>query len=288
MFVSQKIFDYTTYMIGSKKQTVEDIIVETLARDPYITGPVLVEKVNDKRPGTTKQAVYAALSPLLKDEVIYKRGQEYFLTNTWVRYVNQLLNPELVTTDEVFVLEEGQSISYRFPSLLSCDKYWAHIFTALIKTSYSPRGVFIWHPHYIFILGREKVEKEIIEDQEKYQNPGYYSFGGTTDLDRAIKKEYTSDYLRINIGEDIGFKKNYMLNIFGDIIIEVFLAKELAQKIDDWYHVVSKPTKQDLARFETFFEDAHLIRMKISRNTKKASKLRKKLSKNFYVPSNET
>ena len=286
-FVVKKNLTTKSIMIGSRKQTIEDIIVETLARNPYITGPDLVSFIKVKRPQTTKQAVYAALSPLLRNEIVHKRKQEYFLTNTWMRYIYELLKPEVTSNDEIFILEDGQSISYHFPNLLSCDKYWAHIFSLLIKKAYEPKGVMLWYPHYIFLVGRNKVEQEIIDDHAQYKNTGYYSFGGATPIDQTIKKKYTSDYLRINTGADFGFKNNYFLNVFGDIVVEVFLTMELSEKIENWYQ--SNPTivRDNVAEFRKFFEEAYPIRMKISRNKKKAQQLRKKLSRDFYIPSSK-
>lgn len=270
-------------MFGSQKKQIDDFVIETLAKKPYITGPELVSCIQKKRGTTTKQAVYAALTPLLDDEVVHKRGQEYALTNTWVRYMRELLSPDQFATDEVFALADGQSISYRFPNLLACDKYWAHIFSTLLRSSYQPRGVWVWHPHYIFAIWRVGIEQEIAEDHKLYENPGYYSFGGDTELDRETKRTRTTEFVRINVGQDFGFKNNYFLNIFGDILVEVFLASELAQKIDNWFAHHKKPTADDIAGLVASFQEPSPVRMKISRNAKKAQRLRKKMARDFYV-----
>ncbi len=44
-------------MILSKKQSIEDLIVETLAKKPYIEGVELISAISKLRPHTTKQIV---------------------------------------------------------------------------------------------------------------------------------------------------------------------------------------------------------------------------------------
>src|SRR3989344_8257020 len=118
-------------MLISKKQGIDDLIVESLARSPYSKGPELLILINEKRPKTTKQAVYTALSGLLEDEIVAKVGVKYFLSRVWIHKIEKVFTRKDSSKDMIFDLKDGESVSYHFPSLLVCDNYWAHIVNIL-------------------------------------------------------------------------------------------------------------------------------------------------------------
>lgn len=274
-------------MIASNKQSVEDILIETLAKNPYILGPDLVNLINQHRPSTTKQAVYTALKSLLASETVAKIGSKYFLSRLWLHKVNQLFKIQKekeIAKDAIFDLEENESISYHFPSLLICDTYWAHIFNLLIEWIPADSPVFVWNPHEIFTIGRHQIEKFTFEEFQEKNKFGFFITRGTTALDMEIKKTWNSDRISISTNNKINFANNYYLNIFKDFIIEVFIDKRIMKEIEEFYKNNSKINAENMKTFEALFSKKYSVRMKISRKKKKASLLRKKLSKDFYIP----
>jgi len=286
LVVSQKNFDYNVDMILSQKQTIEDLVIEVLAKDPYQTGPELVASIENIRKNTTKQAVYYILKPLLENEVIAKVGSRYYVSKLWVDRLTDLLeiNSQNFDGESAFSLKEGESMTYRFPSLLTCDTYWAHLFNLMVKWLPRNRPFFFWLPHEWLILGRHKEELEIFKLIKEQQKMGYYVISGKTDLDKDFKKKFTSDFLRVNIGNDLSLKQNYYLNVFDDYIIEVFLHKKLSEKIEIFYQNHLKISPENIFEFENLIKEKFPVRMKISKNKKRATKLRKQLAKDFFVP----
>jgi len=163
-------------MLLAQKQSIEDLVAENLAKNPYSTGPQLVAMVNKTRENTTKQAVYTALKALMESEVVAKVGHTYFLSRVWLSKVEALFQTQKereTVRDAVFDLREGESISYHFPSLLSCDTYWAHVFSMLTEWISPEVPIMIYMPHEWFVIGRAEVEKNIFksfDDNRTYAN----------------------------------------------------------------------------------------------------------------------
>lgn len=273
-------------MILSKKQSIEDIIVETLAKNPYTEGPALVTLISKTRPKTTKQAVYTALKSLLQSETVAKVGSKYFLSRTWLQKIYKLFQAQKekeLAKDAVFELKDKQSISYHFPSLLSCDTYWAHVFNIFVEQLPKDQATFIYNPHELFVIGRSEIEQDIFTEFQKQKKHGYFVIRGNTALDKDFQKRWTSPYVAINTGVNL-FGSNYYLNTFGDFLIEVYFNKKLVDRIEKFYQENQKPSHAGTLFLEELFASKYPIRMRISHNKAKASKLRKKLAKDFYIP----
>jgi hypothetical protein len=271
-------------MISSTKQSIEDLIVELLAKNPYSEGIDLVKQVQNIRPKTVKQAVYSALASLLKNEVASKIGGKYFLSRVWLNKINKLFrNKKQITSDAVFELEEGESISYHFPSLLTCDTYWAHVFDLFIEWIPVGRPIVVWNPHEWFAIGRKNEEIDIFRQFKAKNKFALYSIHGKTALDQEFRKDWASDHVSISTGSSTEYQPNYYLNIFDSIILEVFIDEKLASKIEEFYQEYKKLNPENTRSFVNLISQKYKVRMKISRNTKKASLLRKKISKDFYI-----
>jgi hypothetical protein len=274
-------------MLFSKKQTIEDYVVEALADNTRLTGPELLKIIHERRGKTSKQAMYTVLQTLLVDEVIAKIGTQYYLSKLWIDKVDQhfKINNEKLQQESIFNLQDKESITYRFPSLLSCDTYWAHIFNLLIVWIPRDRPFFFWLPHEWFIIGRSKEDIEMFKLIQRERKLVFYSVSGKTELDKKFKKQLTSNSAKINIGNTLPFKQNYYLNVFDDFILEIYLDKKLTEKIENFYKKHNDITLANMTEFENLIKEKYPVRMKISRDKKKAAKLRKQLSKDFYIPS---
>lgn len=272
-------------MLISRKQSIEDIIIEKLAKNPYIDGVSLVSLVKEVRSKTTKQAVYIALQNLKENEIVAKVKDKYFLTRIWLSKVNQLFkNKEQLTKDAIFDLKEGESISYHFPSLYICDTYWAHVFNLLIEWTPENRPIFVWNPHQWFAIARNDVETNIFKEYIAKNKKAYYLIPGNQPLDQEFARTWKNPNVSIAIGDKTSFAHSYYLNVFDDFIIEVFVDMKLANSIERFYVTHPKLTPEGTLELEQLIAEKHPIRMKISRKKEKAFLLRKKLSKNFLIP----
>lgn len=266
-------------------------MAENLAKNPYSTGPQLVALVNKTRQNTTKQAVYTAIKSLMGSEVVAKVGHTYFLSRVWLGTVNELFKVQKekeLARDAIFDLHEKESISYHFPNLLTCDTYWAHVFTLLMEWIPAERPIVGWMPHEWFAIGRQEVERNIFKEHETRSKYMFYTIGGTTPLDIDFKREWKNPFVLVHTDKEARFPRTYYLHVFDDFLIEVFAVEELAREIDNFYETHKNLTTENRAFFELLINKKSPVRMKISRRKNKALRLRKQLTKNFHVPAGLT
>ena len=275
-------------MLLSQKQGIDDLIVESLAKNPYSSGPYLVKLVQKHRPDSTKQAVYIALKTLLENEIVAKVGTTYFLSRVWVGKLDRLFEAREkaeLTRDAIFDLSEEESISYYFPNLLTCDTYWAHVFELLMDAMPTHMPICGWMPHEWFAIGRSEVERNIFKQHETKGKHMFYTIGGTTSLDMLFKREWENSFVSIYTTNERLYPSIYYLHVFEEFIIEVFVREELAAQIEKFYADTETIKPESVTFFEKIITNQSPVRMKISRKKKKAGLLRKKLSKDFLLPA---
>ncbi len=274
-------------MILTKNKSIEDWLVEFLAKNPYIAGPNLVDLVQSKRPGTTKQAVYAALRLLAQSEAIAKAGGKYYVSRVWIQRVYELFDVQKkreLIGEAIFALKEGKSFSYRYPNLAICDTYWAHLFKVLTDWVPSECPIFAWHPHPIFSIWRRDIEVSIFAEFERENKHCYFISGGNTVLDQRWKKTWGNKRVALNTDIKRTFASNYFLNVVQDFVIEVFVDQRLANLIEGFFQKYQKLDEKNIAEFESYFDRPYPVRIKISRKKKKAALLRKRMARDFYIP----
>lgn len=275
-------------MLYTERKNIDDLIVEILSKRPNITGPLLLSEIQQSRESTTKQAMYYALGYLLNAEVVVKVGTGYSIGNIWKLKIQNNLIKDSSDLQSVLGLNDGESISLKFPSLMTADFYWAHLFTEL--TDWIPENVpiFIWNPHEWYVIGREEVEREVLKNFTVKNKKAYFSISGKTALDKDFRKVYTSDNLSINTGVPEIFPNHVYLNVFNDVLIEVFLSKELVREVDRFYEThqvaLGQLTPEDKNEFIKIISKKYPVRIKVSKNKKKTDEIRKKLAKDFIIP----
>jgi len=274
-------------MLLTQKQGIDDLIVTELAKNPYSTVPVRLKRVQKHRPTTTKQAVYVALKALLASEAVSKVGSTYFLSRVWLGKINHLFETQKekeADHDAVFDLGEKESISYHFPNLLTTDTYWAHIFDILLDWIPKETPIAVWMPHEWFAIGRIEVERNLFNEHIARQKFMCLTVGGMTALDKTFKREWENKYVPVHTTNQKLFPRRYYVHVFGGFLIEVFVAEELAKEIDVFYTQHETLGEAEIAFFEKLITERSPVRMKISRNKKKAAILRKRLMRDFYLP----
>jgi hypothetical protein len=272
-------------MLISKRQSIEDLIVEYLAQDPYIEGPDLVSLIQKSRPKTSKQAVYHAMGFLIKNEIAAKVDGKYFLSKIWLLRLRNLLLDKDNPVDAVFNLREGESISYRFPSLLTADTYWAHIFHMLTEWIPENRPVFAWYPHDWFAIGRRDVERNIFDEFEKKNKRKFMSVQGKTALDQEFRKFWATKHVAISTNAKPIFDNDTYVNVFDDYIIEVTIDRKLAGEIEGFYQEAKTLDAEGTKKLIDIVSKKHPVRIRISKKKEKASVLRRRMAKEFAIPA---
>ena len=87
-------------------------------------------------------------------------------------------------------------------------------------------------------------------------------------------------------GKKLFPSENYYLNIIGDYIVEVWLDTECEKRMQHLYSSTKKYSDSVQYELQSIIEERGKTKLVVSRNIKKAERLKKKLLKFFFVPTN--
>lgn len=261
-------------MIFSAQKDLEDIILEDLLTKAH-TAKSIHTYILQLRKDVTLRAVYKAVHKLIDAGVVIKVGKEIILNKEWT----QTVIDKLGQTSSLHQLSTGESIIYTLTSPTHMDTYWKTIFSSLPAISYN-EPVFFYNPHdfWIFVPGRQQSEDVFYKNFAKDKTHCFFTIGGTSELDMDFKRQYRSDYLKINLEPIRKFKRTEHVTVWGSHIITVILPLPVARKVDIFYQDNNKEKLIDL------LQENFKVKIKIEHKPRKAKKLRKLLSKNFYIP----
>ncbi len=266
-------------MIFSTKESLEDSIVRLLL-DNTCKVKDLQSLLHKEHAEVTIQGIYKSLGILLSEEIIIKRGILYSLSEEWRSHVVDKLSK----TVQGITLAEGEKVSFDLASLIHLDQQWKNLVLPLHK-AHPDDPIFLYELHEIWIHLDETRKASEYAYFSSFLEKKIYAFcqlGGDTVHDRALKKELQNEYMQVATGTEFFPKTDYPA-IFNDYIITTRLSKSVASKIEVCYE--SSPTLLELeARLQKIGIEKKKVKLTIERNRAKAKRLRKKLSKNFFVP----
>jgi hypothetical protein len=266
-------------MIFSTKESLEERFVRYLL-DKEQTVKGLRKQLADEGWKITIQGVYKALRTLVAHEVVIKRGTLYSLSEEWR---NRSIDT-LSKSNNRFELAEGEKISFDLASLIHLDQQWKNVVLPLHE-AYPTAPVFFYNPHEIWIHLNDSRKASEIAYFGAFKENKAYAFcliGGNTEQDKSLKKELQNEYVQVAIGAEHFSKTDYP-TIFGDYIITTRISPRLAEEIEKCYKE-SATTASLEAGLQKIGIEKKKVRLVIERDRQKAKKLRKKLSKEFFVP----
>jgi len=274
----------------NKPKRIEDYILRYLQSGPILMLD-LVKKIQNDRLKTTKQAVYAALRILKQNEQIITYKGMASLNLSWL---NAMVNYFALAQNSYakgdpaqgsFIdLENKEKIKYYFKNPIKADIFWTHALYLLIERSAAKEPIFIYNPHEWFLLARADNEKEVFKTIIEKGHRLLLTVGGNTFLDRYIKKSFDNDSSQYHSLETPLFKeKNYYLNIVGDFLIEVWLDKNISDKIENFYKDATAWDENRLAELKDIISGESRMKIVISRNQQKAEKIKRSLKKYFVL-----
>ena len=266
-------------MLFSKNETVEDKIISFLLhKDQTVKG--LKKSLDIDSSGITVQGIYKTLKKLIADEVVIKRGTIYSLSEEWKERVIS----EISERNNRLELAEGERISLELASLVHLDQQWKNIVIPFHK-AHPKDPIFFYNPHEIWIHlseSRKKSEYDYYKSFSEQKTYAFALFGGNTIHDVFMKKELQNEYMQVAVGVEHFSKIDYP-TIFGDYIITTRISPRLAVEIEKCYQE-SPNTKILEERLHAIGIEKKKVKLIIERDKEKAKKLRKKLSKEFFVP----
>ena len=226
-------------MIFGNKTRIEEYIVEILDSSP-LGGSDLLEKIVESYGPTTKQSVYKALRKLVEDEILTKQGTYYSLNRYWLQKIRQfsqrhIAEPESVDISNILSFEDGDSVAYVFKSPFLMDIVWAHLYDILYEANPTHYVMLNYHPHEWLALSRPDTEKYWLSRFSQDKKMMFFSIGGTTFLDKKFKKENSSEYIEINLGESYNLKPNDYLAVVGDYVFEITTDERFEKTVHEFF-----------------------------------------------------
>lgn len=274
-------------MLFLNNHQTESCIIKSLQQGG-LTGPQIIEEIKKIKPAITRQAVYAALRRMMREEIITKAKQRYTVNRLWVKDMSAFAQALLHETDArdlipILDLKDGDKIVYTFQDPLTMDRYWGHIFDSVLKAHDSGQPIFVYYPHDWMWYARPQTEAFFLEQFERDQVLCFLSIGGKTPMDKLFKERWHGDMLQINIGKTYSLKNNTMINILGDFLFEVTIDQNLARAVETIYtHDYPEETVRE--RIQKLITNNYKTKLVLTRNKKRAQSLAKKIAKDFYFP----
>jgi hypothetical protein len=264
-------------MLFTHNKTIEDTIIE-LVLENAITAKKILSFINKNNETYTIQALYVVLRNLIESEVIIKTGFYYKINEEWKNKIQEKfgqINTELL---------DGEKSVYVMNSLSSSDLHWKNTILPLHK-KFPDDPIFFYNYHYIWIhLGktRENSEIEYYKSFLKQKKNAYCLIGSHSNLEVETKKMIENEYVFVYI-DDKPIQSSGYLTIINDYIITTQLPEKVLNEIDACYKK-SKTIVELRENLQKINLDTKKAKLIIEHNKEKAKKLRKKMSKDFYIP----
>lgn len=262
-------------MILGAKRTLTDRVLESILQG----NATALDIQNNLEVSASIQGIYKALRELISENIILKQGKKYFINNKWHNEVKRLISKK-----DVFVLQPGEEIRYKFKKIQNTDAFWKNMFVDISATT-GHYPVFSFLPHQFWILLKERGQSELEYHQELDSKKihSYTLIGGETEFDRLAKNKLTSTYHELHLDNKTSFTNRDYLVILNDYIIITRIPSQAANSLDDLYQQAK--TEKELADgLEKIFSKATNITIIVKRDKTKAQKIRKTISKDFYIP----
>lgn len=266
----------------------EEIVISTLASSSQ-NGETLLATIRTIRPHFTKQALYVVLRKLLQQEVIVKHGKQFSLGRPWLSRMTQFfsLAQERYGVHQEGVdflnLQDGDKISYSFKSPEETDRFWGHVFDVLAEVMPHDEPIYIYNPHEWFVLARQESELHLLHSLRDAKRLVWITVGHRDALDVYVKRYFDGTYLQYHMHDVLLFEnESYYLNVFGSYIVEAHLDIITARKVDELYKT-TEVWNESVERALKALIGSGKTKLTISRNERKAKKLKKLLGQYFFV-----
>jgi len=265
---------------------IEEHLVSFLMKGPESTH-VLFEHLLRVRP-STKQGFYAAIRKLKKDDVIVVYKKQVSLNTTWIRSMQDAffaVGRSYFGSSELsglLELDDRESVSFSFTSTSHLDAFWGHAQNLIVEATSPKEPIYAYDPHYWFYVAREKTEKQLLSDIARAKRQFLMTVGGTSPIDRLIKRDFNSDELQYNMNRLLP-DENYYVSVIGDYVIEVWLDPGLAKRVDDMYQATNSVDTGVIEKLQELLTLRVRSKIRITRSASKSRKLKARLRKDFFV-----
>lgn len=270
-------------MLFSQKMDIKEVIISELS-----AGSLNSLDLNKKvllRKDISKQGFYKALRELISEEIVTKNKQNVLLSPIWVNKLQGFVNTiqqssHKQVSSEVVSLEEGDTMIFRFKSVIDLYLLWNHYFFIFCKQTEG--SVIFFNSHNFWVLIRSDIENEMYRWIRDTKKEAYSVIGHNTPLDRS-----TSDYIRESYNINLSYDTKPLIRdtifpaIFGDYIMSTVLDQKTVDAIHQVYLKYKAWEPAVELEMKEIIKKMGKAKVVIERNAKKAEKLRKKLMNHF-------
>lgn len=267
-------------MILGTRKTLYDHIIEALF-GKSLSVHEIEAYLKGKNTTVTVQGIYKALRELISEDIVVKHKKTYAISTIWR---DRLAN--LVTTQAYqFKLSPGEHVSYTFNKLEHIDAFWKHSLNDIDK-EIGAFPVFDFCPHnfWMYVPGREISEQGYYQSFIDNKTYLFSILGGTTTHDKRKKTDLSTDFHRVHLDDDVAFNRRDHITAMGPYVITTRVSLKLSREVDELYQI-PMDEEELVSRLHRLFRRPGRIIMSIEHNIGKAKKLRKRISKDFYIPS---
>ncbi|PIZ95049.1 MAG: hypothetical protein COX81_01990 [Candidatus Magasanikbacteria bacterium CG_4_10_14_0_2_um_filter_37_12] len=273
-----------------KNKDIEEHLLFLLRKGPMKITDVITS-IQKVRPKTTKQGVYYIIHSLKKDEVLVTHKKMVSLNAVWLKelvfFVDSAEHVYLTATTHsghFLHLQDGEKIQYNFTNSLLTDAFWNHAIFQIEVITGGQEPFIAYNPHSWFFIAHPeneiKVRDLFVNNKRQYFVLSCHKKPFDLDIRHYFDGEWSQYYAQENI---LFGRENYYVNIIGDFIIEVWIDKKVAQRIDEFYTTYTKLREKEKGVFKHIIEGRGKTKLVISRDSKKASKFKKQFIKPFWV-----
>ncbi len=260
---------------------IETFIIDKLINGPLSTTTIVSQTMRAKC--VTKEAVYKALRGLLKKEIVVKGGKRISLSNQWVIDMAEKwrqAEAQYIGKANIKLLGDRNSVVYTCKTIDQLDSLWNHTILEICYLLQSETTLLFYSPHYWFPLIRGNSEHSLIHTLTARGHTWLQLAGYKEPMDLNLRKSFPLKEIEYH-AEHIS-EKQY-INVFGDYVLEISLDKKAADHIHRWYRNNDKLSEEALHNLEKVLTIKGTYKLKVSKNPKKAEKLRKLFAKYFLI-----
>jgi hypothetical protein len=171
--------------------------------------------------------------------------------------------------------KEGERRIFHGESLEKIDAIWTHLILFLFSQE-KDSDIFVYESHPWYILGRPATERRMYESCVAQGKQMHTLCGNTSFLDRYGHRLQQQAGAKASITDAPPFpKEGYNLWLCGDYVIECVFPPLIAQYFAGFFEKTTSAKEFDLKTFSSVFHIKVPAELHVSRDRKKAEKLRK-------------
>lgn len=275
-------------MLLGKAQPIENLVVYYLSRNRALSAASLFELMNKDVRSVSIQAVYKELRKLIVDGVVWKHGNEYSLSASWILNLSELTDTMYYTLNESGLIEdvlpeEGGKSVFRFSSLPRVDDFWLNSLIMIIKES-PKKQMYQWLPHPWFNLYHNY--KSLPFQNALRIEGGFVQsvIGGDTYLDRRAQLLTTKGVYEFSYAPGpFDDKQDVYYTVTDSYLQTVQIDAEKVAAIEKIYQSFSSEKEFDASSVIQTLESPCKVTLAIETNKRKVRRIYNKLRDHFEV-----